>query len=399
MIFASPWLLLALVALPLLWWLLRVTPPAPRQEVFPAVRLLLGLNATAETPARTPWWLLALRMLAAALVIVGLARPVLDAGAALPGSGAVLLVIDDGWAGASDWAARLRAAAGVVDRAERDGRPVALLTTAPGELGEAPQASAPSPAAELRPRLAALKPKPWNVDRPAATRALGRWRGGAVAYVSDGLKDGTGWDGFGEAVAATGPLLELRDGVSPARLALPPRAEADRLVTRVVQAPHAAAEDVAVLAQAGDGRTLARVTASFPAGATSAEAAIRLPPELRNRLTRLVLEGSASAGSAVLLDERWRRRPVGLLAGDATTADAPLTGELFYLRRATPARRSAPAISPACCRGSFRCWCWRIMRWRTVPSTMRSQPGWTRAGCCCVLPGRRWPSIRTRCCR
>ena len=85
MIFAAPWILLALVGLPLLWWLLRVTPPAPRREVFPAVRLLLGLKAVAETPARTPWWLLLLRMVAAALVIVGLAGPVLDAGDRLPG--------------------------------------------------------------------------------------------------------------------------------------------------------------------------------------------------------------------------------------------------------------------------------------------------------------------------
>jgi len=36
----------------------------------------------------------------------------------------------------------------------------------------------------------------------------------------------------------------------------------------------------------------------------------------------------------VLLDERWRRRPVGLLTTDMTAADAPLTGSLYYLRRA-----------------------------------------------------------------
>ena len=73
--------------LPLLWWLLRVTPPAPRSEIFPAIRLLLGLHATEETPARTPWWLLLLRLVAAALVIVALARPVLDAGFASPAEG------------------------------------------------------------------------------------------------------------------------------------------------------------------------------------------------------------------------------------------------------------------------------------------------------------------------
>ncbi|HLI13034.1 MAG TPA: BatA domain-containing protein, partial [Alphaproteobacteria bacterium] len=80
MTFAAPWILLALPALPVLWWLLRVTPPAPKREAFPAIRLLRGLERTEETSARTPWWLLALRMLAATLIIVGLARPVLDHG-------------------------------------------------------------------------------------------------------------------------------------------------------------------------------------------------------------------------------------------------------------------------------------------------------------------------------
>ena len=131
MIFAAPWVLLALPALPLLWWLLRVTPPAPRSESFPAIRLLIGLHAREETPARTPWWLLLLRMVAATLVILALARPVLDAGSTLAGSGPVLLVVDNGWASAGDWPRRMQAANTVLDRAERAGRQVALLATAP----------------------------------------------------------------------------------------------------------------------------------------------------------------------------------------------------------------------------------------------------------------------------
>jgi len=67
--FAAPWLLLALPALPVLWWLLRVTPPAPRRVTLPSIGLLRDLPLTEQTPARTPWWLLLLRLLAAALII------------------------------------------------------------------------------------------------------------------------------------------------------------------------------------------------------------------------------------------------------------------------------------------------------------------------------------------
>jgi hypothetical protein len=336
MIFAAPWVLLALPALPLLWWLLRVTPPAPKREVFPAIRLLLGLRATEETSSRTPLWLLLLRMSAAALVIVALARPVLDAGGRLPGAGPVLLIIDDGWSAAADWSNRLQAAGSILDRAERDDRAVALLTTAPGVDATAPNITPLMPVADLRARLAALRPKPWMVDRIAATRPLQAWRekGTAVAYLSDGLK-ASGDEAFAQAMAAVGPVSVVQADPLRTRLLLPPVAEADRLVVRVAQpVPSGVTPPAAVLAQTGDGRTLSRLELSFPPGKTLAEAELRMPPELRNQVTQLMLEGPASAGSVMLLDERWRRRPVGLLAGDTASAESPLIGSLYYLRRA-----------------------------------------------------------------
>ena len=75
--FGTPLILAALVALPVLWWLLRVTPPLPRRTPFPPLRLLRGLEDEEQTPAATPWWLLLLRLLAAALLIVALADPLL----------------------------------------------------------------------------------------------------------------------------------------------------------------------------------------------------------------------------------------------------------------------------------------------------------------------------------
>ena len=65
--FAEPILLLGLLGLPALWWLLRVMPPRPRRLEFPPPRLLFAIAPREETPSRTPWWLTALRLLAAAL--------------------------------------------------------------------------------------------------------------------------------------------------------------------------------------------------------------------------------------------------------------------------------------------------------------------------------------------
>src|SRR5688572_30335909 len=106
--FMTPWVLSALLVLPVLWWLLRLTPPSPRVVAFPAIRLLRDLVSREETPARTPWWLLLLRLVLAAIAILALAQPILNPRAALPGSGPVVLVVDNGWAAGRDWPVRQR---------------------------------------------------------------------------------------------------------------------------------------------------------------------------------------------------------------------------------------------------------------------------------------------------
>jgi hypothetical protein len=340
--FAAPWLLLALPALPLLWWLLRVTPPAPKRVTFPALRLLRDLTPSEETPARTPWWLLLLRLVAAALIILGLARPVFGPGQGVGGSGPLLVVIDDGWAAGPDWPVRAATAAAAIERAGHDGRRVALLGTAAAETGEPPRATGLMPAEEAGARLAALRPKPWAPDRALALAALAAWRAAnpgpfGSLYLADGVEHAAEAEGFpplARALAEGGPLTVARAEGRPVRLLPPPRAEAERLVVALAQTPLAVPVEVPVLARTGDGRALARALVPIPAGATSGEAALDLPIEIRNQVVRLELEEGGGAGAVVLLDERFRRRPVGLLAGTEVGADAPLIGDLYYLDRA-----------------------------------------------------------------
>ena len=328
MIFTAPWVLLALLALPVLWWLLRATPPAPRAQNFPAIRLLAALRPREETPARTPWWLLALRLAASALIILGVAGPVSGGGGtALPGAGPVLLVIDNGWAAGPDWAARQQAASAVLDRAERDRRKVALLATAAGI--EAPHATAIMPVAVLRPILAALVPVAWGDDRAGAARAITGVVPGPSVYIGDGVA-GPGDADFTAALDRRGRVIELR-GALPARL-LSAIARPAGLTAALTQTPVSIARQEEIYAETGDGRVLARTPLSIPAGTGVAQARIDLPSEFRNQLSALRLAQAPGAGSVVLLDEAARRRPVGLL--NAGSSDTPLLGTNYYLERA-----------------------------------------------------------------
>jgi hypothetical protein len=340
--FVLPWLLLALPVLPVLWWLLRVTPPSPRRQTFPALRLLRDMPAPEQTPSRTPWWLLLLRVMAAALIVLGLARPVWGPGAATGGNGPLLLVIDDGWAAGADWPARAASAQAALDAAAREGRRAALLTTAPIDTPETGRPSALMPAEELRARVTALRPKPWSPDRAAALAGFLAWRQAnpgpiSTVWLADGVEhaaEGDSTSPLANALAAAGPLTLARSQGRPAQLLLPPKAEPDRLLLSLRQNAAPLDGQVTILARTGDGRALASTAIPLRAGATAGEAALELPLEIRNQVVRLEIENSESAGSAVLLDERFRRRPVGLIGPTEAGTDTPLIGALYYLDRA-----------------------------------------------------------------
>jgi hypothetical protein len=335
--FAAPWILLALVLLPALWWLLRITPPSPRQIRFPAVRMLLGLESSEETPSQTPLWLVLLRLVAAALLIVALAHPLLNPGADLTGNGPMILVVDDGWAAARDWSARQKAMDQVLDQAERNGRAVIVLTTAVSQQGRPPDASNAQQPATARSLVEAIKPKPWPTDRAQALKAIQKLEiaGSATAvWLSDGL-DGPVAVSFAELLQRLGGLrVVVPDPVALPRLVLPPPAD-ERALTVTVRRAEIDIEEVADLrAIAVDGRLLARESAVFPAGASETYVTFSLPVELRNELARIEIEGETTAGAVVLLDERWRRRPIGLLTSSPLDSGPSLLNELYFIDRA-----------------------------------------------------------------
>src|SRR5260370_41276930 len=165
---AAPGILLRFAVLLILWWVLRVTPPAPKRVSFPALRLLRDLVPREETPAKTPLWLVLMRMALAALVILALAHPLLNPNARLAGAGPLVVAVDDGRSAADRGSERQTALTQLTDQAQREGRRVVLFGTAPPPGGGAPAPLSILRAEGARPAAAELTPRPRPGDRKAA---------------------------------------------------------------------------------------------------------------------------------------------------------------------------------------------------------------------------------------
>ena len=332
--FTTPWILAALVLLPAIWWLLRITPPAPKLVRFPAIRLLRDLVHREETPARTPLWLILMRLLLASLLILALAGPILRPSALPPGRGPEVIVVDNGWAAANNWAAIKTALLAEIDRNQRADMPVVLVPTARGATGSPVDAIGPMPAAEAKHMVEALEPMPWPADRVAATRILRRFDGRSSAlWLSDGIAS-DGADAMAVAIAGfTAPRVRTPGRTALPQLLLPPEAGPD-LALKVRRAPGVPALPVTLVARGDYGRILGEATGAFQGNDSTALVRFDLPSEIRNVVTRIDLGGIHGVGGTVLLDERSRRRPVAIVTPTAGEESNELLSSTFYVRRA-----------------------------------------------------------------
>ncbi len=334
MSFAAPAVLFALIALPAIWWLLRLMPPRPKSEAFPPARILAEITPREETPAQTPWWLTALRLALATLLIFALAGPALRSGDdAAPGAGPLLLIVDNGWASAGNWTAIRDGALAIAGFAEQAERPVALFATAEPSAGIV----APTDPGEIADRILSLEPQPFAPHYAAALpqlRTIAETAGfGGAAWISDGLLH-DGADALADflAGAVAGPVTVYRDFDRVVLGLEPPANGVEGLTVPVLRQDGGVATEGVVIARDLRGRAIGEAGFAFDAGETRTEATFDVPPELRNETVRLEITGEATAGAVQLLDDRYRRRAVGLLSSEPS--EQPLLSAEYYLSRA-----------------------------------------------------------------
>jgi hypothetical protein len=332
-IFSAPVVLAALLALPLLWLLLRVTPPQPREIRFPPLRIAADLVAAEESPARTPWWLLLLRLAIAALVIVALAGPSFDNGSR---AGAVshplLVIIDGGWASAPDWSERVVAAQDAIARAGSASQPVALVSTAEAthEITLEAQDAALS-------RLQAMAPAPFLPERGALAPAIQRFLAGRpdaqVVWISDGVERAGDTQAAALTAALAGHEVTIVRSPTPSPLAIAGTVHnAKGLAVTVVRASGNGRESGSVTAFDAKGRAMGETHFTFAGGnERRTDAAFNMPLQLLNEIARVEISGEHSAGAVALLDNASHRERVGVITGETADVAQPLLSPAHYV--------------------------------------------------------------------
>ncbi len=272
----------------------------------------------------------------AAILIFAAAGPMWNPSVATSGGSVPLaLLIDDGWGAAANFDARIRTGEEILSRAEADGRGVAIIP-----VSEAGRGITLQTAAAARVQLRQLAPKPHAVERaealPALTRFFNTSPDAELVWMSDGVHLGN-VDDFvsGLAALSRNRRVTVGEGGIAQPLALSAANNAAGALTVNVQRSTPGSERNGIIrALDMKGSPLGEAPFALRAQDRETEASLNLPVEIRNDIARLEIAGERSAGAVQLLDNRWRRRTVGVITGATADTAQPLLASTFYLQRA-----------------------------------------------------------------
>ncbi len=358
--FLAPAALIALAVVPIIWWLLRFTPPRPDRIRFPPIRFLLGLVSREETPHKSPWWLTALRTLLAVLAILAAANPVLNPRERVTqGAANIVVVVDSGWASAKTWDRRSEILSQIADEAQGRVQRIAIVETSPASTQATTQWLSP---AEFADRIEAMRPQPFAADRAAALAQLealaAEDEAVEIVWLSDGLdysEDAIFSESLEQLYGGPASITVYRPQDVAGIVSLGRPVTADGSIEVPLTRPEGATAGAgAVRALALNGRSLGDAGFSFDAGETAATTQFELPVALRNQVARVEIVGARSAAGVYLLDDSWRRKAVGLVSGVTQEIAQPLLSPLYYLERALEPFADIRRPTPSDARSAIR---------------------------------------------
>lgn len=332
--FLAPLSLIGLLILPLVWWILKITPPKPKIQTFPPLRLLQHILPKEETSSDMPLWLLILRLSLVALIAIALAQPTFTQPDNVRTSNAseqsLVLIMDNGWAAAANWPRLRKEAQNYLSQAQRQNKTVLFITTAdPHTHGDF------SPASDVIRRLKHLEPFPITPDHQMTAQILAEKNLGNthVIWLSSGYDFGEG-----HLLAAQIKQAAHAQRIRPQAQNLPVMAglieeTANGVHTIWHRAHGSGTYKTDILIYDSNERVIGRRPVQFSNGARRAEVNFELPTELRRHIQKVKAAGVHSAAAVKLLDDNWGRALIGLLdTGDKSSS--PLLDESFYTRTA-----------------------------------------------------------------
>ena len=332
--FYHPLYLISLLLLPLIYFLIKLTPPQPHVILFPPISILKKLVPAEKTPKNSPLLLLIVRLFLVGAIITALAGPYYQiSDKVIINNQPLLIVVDDSWSSAQDWDQRKNFIQNLIHEAELQSVPTYIYAASDNNISQFIDY------ATTRNRIKILNPKPYVPNYSEAINIIREftkshenchivWLAPALAHPDAGE-----FITSLESDKKKTPNISIYANHNDIKILRNPINQKEAIHIDIENYNQSLNSPIEIIASDFYGNTLFQqhFDQKFQ---TKDKILIKAPLELRNKVSHLRINNQHTAGSVALLDDRSRRARIGIFAQSKDNSTQPLLSAYYFLSKA-----------------------------------------------------------------
>ena len=332
--FYHPLYLISLLLLPLIYFLIKLTPPQPHVILFPPISILKKLVPAEKTPKNSPLLLLIVRLFLVGAIITALAGPYYQiSDKVIINNQPLLIVVDDSWSSAQDWDQRKNFIQNLIHEAELQSVPAYIYAASDNNISQFIDY------ATTRNRIKILNPKTYVPNYSEAINIIREftkshenchifWLAPALAHPDAGE-----FITSLESDKKKTPNISIYANHNDIKILRNPINQKEAIHIDIENYNQSLNSPIEIIASDFYGNTLFQqhFDQKFQ---TKDKILIKAPLELRNKVSHLRINNQHTAGSVALLDDRSRRARIGIFAQSKDNSTQPLLSAYYFLSKA-----------------------------------------------------------------
>ena len=332
--FYHPLYLISLLLLPLIYFLIKLTPPQPHVILFPPISILKKLVPAEKTPKNSPLLLLIVRLFLVGAIITALAGPYYQiSDKVIINNQPLLIVVDDSWSSAQDWDQRKNFIQNLIHEAELQSVPTYIYAASDNNISQFIDY------ATTRNKIKILNPKPYVPNYSVAINIIREftkshenchivWLAPALAHPDAGE-----FITSLESDKKKTPNISIYANHNDIKILRNPINQKEAIHIDIENYNQSLNSPIEIIASDFYGNTLFQqhFDQKFQ---TKDKILIKAPLELRNKVSHLRINNQHTAGSVALLDDRSRRARIGIFAQSKDNSTQPLLSAYYFLSKA-----------------------------------------------------------------
>ena len=332
--FYHPLYLISLLLLPLIYFLIKLTPPQPHVILFPPISILKKLVPAEKTPKNSPLLLFIVRLFLVGAIITALAGPYYQiSDKVIINNQPLLIVVDDSWSSAQDWDQRKNFIQNLIHEAELQSVRAYIYAASDNNISQFIDY------ATTRNNIKILNPKPYVPNYSEAINIIREftkshenchivWLAPALAHPDAGE-----FITSLESDKKKSPSLSIYANHNDIKILRNPINQKEAIHIDIENYSQSLNSPIEIIASDFYGNTLFQqhFDQKFQ---TKDKILIKAPLELRNKVSHLRINNQHTAGSVALLDDRSRRPRIGIFAQSKDNSTQPLLSAYYFLSKA-----------------------------------------------------------------